>query len=133
MTSQRSLPGLIESASRFDSSSARVRLTSSVGSSCIVVPRIASVVSVFTACEELRFNRRDRRDRRERHWLFSAISARSAVKRRVFHRLKMLLPAVRTVLPVFGLAADELFEELIPLVAQLLMDADVRRVITADG
>src|SRR5882672_1106159 len=36
MTSQRSLPGLIESASRFDSSSARVRLTSRVGSSCIV-------------------------------------------------------------------------------------------------
>src|SRR5882724_3858764 len=44
----------------------------------------------------------------------------------------MLLPAVRTVLTVFGLAADELFEELIALVAQLLVDADVRRVVAAD-
>jgi hypothetical protein len=41
MTSQRSLPGLIDSASRFDSSSARVRLTLSVGSSCIVVSGIS--------------------------------------------------------------------------------------------
>src|SRR6266511_6271926 len=44
----------------------------------------------------------------------------------------MLLPAVRTVLAVFGLAADELLEKLIALVVQLLMDADLRRVVPAD-
>src|SRR6059036_2812784 len=76
MTSQRSLPGLIESASRFDSSSARVRLTLSVGSSCMV-----------------------------------------------------FLPADRAILAVFGLAADELPQELIALVAQLLVNADLRRVV----
>src|SRR5262245_6607356 len=80
MTSQRSLPGLIESASRFDSSRARVRLTSSVGSACM-----------------------------------------------------MFLPAVRAVLAVFGLAADELTQELIPLVAKLVVDADFRGVVAADG
>jgi len=36
----------------------------------------------------------------------------------------MLLPAVRTVLAVFGLAADELLEEHIPLVAQGLVDPE---------
>src|SRR5215510_8345574 len=84
MTSQRSLPGLIESASRFDSSSARVRLTLSVGSSCIVA-------------------------------------------------LRMLLPAVRAVLAVFGLAADEFFQELIALVTELLVNTNLRGVVAADG
>src|SRR5215510_11995536 len=80
MTSQRSLVGVIESASRFDSSSARVRLTLSVGSSCMV-----------------------------------------------------FLPAVRAVLAVFGLAADELAQELIALVAKLVVNADSRGVVAADG
>src|SRR6516165_7118347 len=44
----------------------------------------------------------------------------------------MLLPAVRAVLPILGLAADELAEELIALVAQLLVNAGRRRVVTAD-
>src|SRR5438093_9970777 len=79
MTSQRSLPGLTESASRFDSSSARVRLTLSVGSSCM-----------------------------------------------------MFLSAVRAVLAVLGLAPDELPEELVALVAQLLVNADVRGVVAAN-
>src|SRR5439155_23480292 len=40
-----------------------------------------------------------------------------------------LLAAVRTVFAVFGLAADNLAQELIALVAQLLMEANLRRVV----
>src|SRR5436309_14397347 len=43
-----------------------------------------------------------------------------------------LLAAVRTVFAVFGLAADKLAQELIALVAQLLMDANLRRVVAVD-
>src|SRR5690606_19382270 len=43
------------------------------------------------------------------------------------------LPAVRALLAVLGLAADKLGEELVALVAQLLMDPDLRRVVAADG
>ena len=45
----------------------------------------------------------------------------------------MFLPAVLTVLAVDGLAPDELFDEYIALVAQLLVNADVRRVVGVDG
>src|SRR5262245_51801456 len=45
----------------------------------------------------------------------------------------MPLSTVRTVLAVLGLAADELPEELIALVAQLLVDADARGVVAANG
>src|SRR4029434_4204753 len=45
--------------------------------------------------------------------------------------LRMLLPAVRAVLAVLGLAADELAEELIALVAQFLVNADARVVVAA--
>src|SRR5712692_6127818 len=45
----------------------------------------------------------------------------------------MFLSAVRTVLAVFGLAADELAEELIAFVAQLFVNADARCVVAADG
>src|SRR5262249_40743375 len=79
MTSQRSLPGLIESARRFDSSSARVRLTLRVGSPCMV-----------------------------------------------------FLSAMRAVLAILGLAADEFLEELIALVPQLVVNADLRRVVAAN-
>ena len=46
--------------------------------------------------------------------------------------LDRLLPAVRAVLAVHGLAADELAEELVALVAQLLVDADLGRVVAVD-
>src|SRR5204863_4931279 len=97
MTSQRSLPGLIESASRADSSSARVRLTLRVGSDCIISS------------------------------LKSQVSSLKPQLSSVF------LPAVRAVLALFCLAADELAEELIALVPQFLVNADLRRVIAADG
>src|SRR6185312_1009351 len=42
------------------------------------------------------------------------------------------LPAMRTVLAVHGLAADELPDERIALVAQLLVNADLRRVVAID-
>src|SRR5437867_10725750 len=44
----------------------------------------------------------------------------------------MFLPAVRAVLAVLGLTADELPEELIALVAQLFVNADARRVVAAN-
>src|SRR6266481_3372131 len=44
----------------------------------------------------------------------------------------MFLPAVRTVLTVLGLTPDELAEELVALVAQILMNADLGRVVAAD-
>src|SRR4029453_9796619 len=116
ITSQRSLPGLIESASRFDSSSARVKLTSRGGSSCI------RVLSCRTDCPAL--SRRPQLIEGGR-----GFHASRAARLKGSRSLRMLLSAVRTVLAVFGLAADELFEELITLVAQLLADADLRRVV----
>src|SRR5688572_10323954 len=45
----------------------------------------------------------------------------------------MLLSAMRTIFTVFGRAADELLQKLIALIAQLAMDADLRRVVAANG
>src|SRR5438445_3720527 len=59
------------------------------------------------------------------------INLQSATRNLQSH-LEMFLSAVRAVFPIFGLAADELAEELIALVAQLLVNADVRRVIAAN-
>ena len=44
----------------------------------------------------------------------------------------MFLPAVRAVLAVLGLAADELAEEFVALVTQLLVDANLGGVIAVD-
>src|ERR1051325_9194257 len=44
----------------------------------------------------------------------------------------MFLPAMRAIFAVLGLAADELAEELVALVAQLLVDADLGGVIPVD-
>src|SRR5437870_4659460 len=43
------------------------------------------------------------------------------------------LPAPGAILAVHGLAADELEQDLVALVAQLLVDADLRRVVAVDG
>src|SRR6266852_5290633 len=99
MTSQRSLPGLIESASRFDSSSERVRLTLRVGSSCMCMSLPGQLKG--TPCSALPLPIR-------------------------------FLTAVRTVLAVDRLAAHELPEELIALVAQLLLNGHLRCVVAAD-
>src|SRR5213592_1832747 len=106
MTSQRSLPGLIESASRADSSSARVRLTLRVGSVCIMSSLKSDLSPV------------------------SPVATSEGLKPQLS---KVFLPAVRAVLALFCLAADELAEELIALVPQFLVDADLRRVVAADG
>src|SRR5712691_335103 len=44
-----------------------------------------------------------------------------------------LLPAPGAVLAVHGLAADELEQDLVALVAQLLVDTDLGRVVAVDG
>src|SRR5262245_62522044 len=44
----------------------------------------------------------------------------------------MLLSAVRTILTVLRLAADELLEEHVALVMQLVVNADLRRVVPAN-
>src|SRR5262245_10656216 len=44
----------------------------------------------------------------------------------------MLLPTVRTILTVLRLAADELAQELVALVLQLLVNADLRRVVATE-
>src|SRR5215510_871474 len=44
-----------------------------------------------------------------------------------------LLPAVRAILAVHGEAAHELLEDRVALVAQLLVDADLRGVVAVDG
>src|SRR3954466_6876716 len=43
------------------------------------------------------------------------------------------LAAVRAVLAVHGQASDEFHEVLVALVLQLLLDADLRRVVAVDG
>src|SRR6267142_2313568 len=44
-----------------------------------------------------------------------------------------LLPAVRAILAVHGQAAHELEQYLVALVAELLVDADLGRVVAVDG
>src|SRR6185503_6411466 len=44
-----------------------------------------------------------------------------------------LLPAVGAVLAVLGLAADELGQDLVALVVELLVDADLGGVVAVDG
>src|SRR5262249_4107735 len=113
MMSQRSEFGLIESASRFDSSRARVRLTSRAGSGCIMCPYL-SIKPWCPCCP----------------WCPSSLTTWSLC---VLCTLCGLLAAVLTILPVFGFAPHELAQELVPLVAQLLVNPDLRCVITLDG
>src|SRR5687768_4909178 len=61
----------------------------------------------------------------------TAARSRSRVGSAAILRLRFL-PAVRAILAVDGMASHELGEDLVPLVAQLLVDADLRRVVRVD-
>src|SRR5262245_45601700 len=89
MTSQVPFDGVIEAASRLDSSVIGARFSESVLSACISVALLLRTIDV-------------------------------------------LLATVRAIASVFGLAADELLDDLIALVAKLPMNPDFRRVVPLD-
>src|SRR6185295_1767704 len=68
-------------------------------------------------------------------WRDSSVTAarsRSSVGSAAMSGLR-LLPAVRAILAVHGQAPHELLQDRVALVVQLLVDADLRRVVAVDG
>src|SRR5687767_2165031 len=63
----------------------------------------------------------------------SVTAARSRSRVRSAMSGLRFLPAVRAILAVDGMAAHELGQDLVALVAQLLVDADLRAVVAVDG